>query len=438
MKEIAYRRAKMRQTTLELEKLRSEKLRTTILSIIFMALALMWAAFIAFSPEEYHQFIGARYFHLFDKESALVLPGYHGLVALYFLLIRYIICRYIRKKKNMPIILLYLDVFIEVSIPSLWIIIFAYFQTPTYALLMPPLLVYSIFILLSSLTLNEWLCGFSGLVAAIEYLGISFYILHFTNTLGIDPFLTGWFTFAARAAILFIAGIATGFITAQIKTQLTVAFNAQKERDRIESVFGQHVSPEVVRKLLSKDANASEYIPVCIMFLDIRNFTHYTEQHEPSIVVNYLNDIFKYMVEIIHENKGIINKFLGDGFMAVFGAPFSSGNDVANAVEAALMIIKRTKQEVEKGTIPDLKLGIGLHFGYAVTGTIGTKRRLEYTIVGDVVNSAAHIEQLNKTYNSSILISEDAIQKLPNLKAEFVGNATLKHRDRPIKLYRLA
>lgn len=79
-----------------------------------------------------------------------------------------------------------------------------------------------------------------------------------------------------------------------------------------------------------------------------------------------------------------------------------------------------------------------MHFGYAVTGTIGTKKRQEYTIIGDVVNSAAHIEQLNKTYNSSILISEDAIKKLPELKAELVGNVILKHRDKPIQLYRLA
>lgn len=92
----------------------------------------------------------------------------------------------------------------------------------------------------------------------------------------------------------------------------------------------------------------------------------------------------------------------------------------------------------EKRYSPDLKLGIGLHFGHAVTGTIGTKKRQEYTIIGDVVNSAAHIEQLNKTYHSQVLISEDAMKQLSEIKGEFVGNATLKHRDTPIKLYKLA
>ncbi|WP_347252099.1 adenylate/guanylate cyclase domain-containing protein [Legionella sp.] len=417
------------QTTLEIETLKSEKLRTTILTSVFAVLALMWIIFIALSPEEYHQYM--------RNASVAILPGYLATVSLYFLLVRKIICQYLKQKKIMPNFLRYLNAFIEVSIPSIGIIFFSKFQTPAYVLLMPPVLIYFLFIILSALTLNEWLCRFSGLVAAVEYGVISYYILHYTNTAGIDPFLMERHTFASRIAVLFIGGIVTGFITSQIKKQLNAVFTAQKERDRIESIFGQHVSPEVVSRLLSKDANASEYIPVCIMFLDIRNFTHFTEQNDPSTVVKYLNNFFQYTVEIIHENKGIINKFLGDGFMAVFGAPISSGNDVANAVRAALTIIQRRDEEVKKGNIPDMKLGIGLHFGYAVTGTIGTKRRLEYTIVGDVVNSAAHIEQLNKTYNTSVLISEDAINKFPEVKAEFVGNATLKHRESPMKLYRL-
>lgn len=418
----------MSQTALEAEILKTEKLRTTILAIVFTLLSLMWIIFIIHSAE---------IFFRIAKLTILLLPGYLTSVAIYFLLMRKIICRYMAHKKNLPILLRYFNAFIEMSIPTLGIIIAANFKTPLYDLLMPPVLLYFIFIILSSLTLNEWLCRFSGLVGAIEYWGLSYYILNYTNTEHIDYYLLAWFSFAARGIMLLIGGIVTGFVTSQIKKQLFAAFDAQKERDRIESIFGQHVSPEVVAKLLSKDANSSEYIPVCVMFLDVRNFTHFSEQNEPAVVVNYLNNLFKYIVKIIHDNKGIINKFLGDGFMAVFGAPLSSGNDVANAVKAALEIIDRTEEEIKKGNLPDLKLGIGVHFGYAVTGTIGTKKRQEYTIIGDVVNSAAHIEQLNKTYNSKVLISEDAIKKIPEMKADFVGNATLKHRDNPIKLYRL-
>ncbi|WP_045097632.1 adenylate/guanylate cyclase domain-containing protein [Legionella fallonii] len=419
----------MTQTPLELEILKTEKLRTTILSMVFILLSLMWIVFFVYAPKEYHHYMG--------KVSSFTLPGYLAVVALYFVLMRQIICQYIFHKKNMPTLLRYVNSFIEISIPTVAIIIISLDKTPVYVMVMPLVFIYFIFIILTSLTLNEWISRFSGLIAAVEYWGLSYYFLYNSDTSGIDYTIMGWFAFAARGVLLLMGGVATGFVTAQIKKQLDAAFEAQKERDRIESLFGRHVSPEVVSKLLSKDANASEYIPVCIMFLDVRNFTHFTEQNEPAAVVHYLNAIFKYMVEIIHDNKGIINKFLGDGFMAVFGAPISSGNDVAHAVKASLAIMKRTDEEIKKGHIPDLQLGIGLHFGYAVTGTIGTQRRLEYTVVGDVVNSAAHIEQLNKTYNSRVLISEDAIKKLPKFEGQFVGDAILKHRNHPIKLYRL-
>ncbi|QMT61135.1 adenylate/guanylate cyclase domain-containing protein [Legionella sp. PC997] len=419
----------MTQTPLEAEILKTEKLRTTILATIFSLLSLMWIAFIIHSPEIFFRIANI---------SALLLPSYLACVALYFLMMRKVICWHIVLKKNLPIVLRYVNAFIEMSVPTLGLIIATTFQTPVYVLLMPPVLLYFLFIILSSLTLNEWICRFSGLIGALEYGGLSYYVLNYTNTENIDYYLVAWFPFAARGFMILIAGIVTGFVTMQIKKQLLTAFDAQEERERIEEIFGKHVSPEVVAKLLSEDANSSEYLPVCVMFLDIRNFTHFTEQNEPAVVVAYLNKLFKYIVKIIHDNKGIINKFLGDGFMAVFGAPLSSGNDVANAVNAALAIIKRTEEEVKKGNLPNLKLGIGLHFGDAVTGTIGTKKRQEYTIIGDVVNSAAHIEQLNKIYNTNILISEDAIKKLPDFKGEFVGDATLKHRDNPIKLYRLS
>ncbi|KTC75160.1 guanylate cyclase [Legionella birminghamensis] len=419
----------MKQALLELEILKSDKLRTTILIAVFASLSLMWAIFIIFYPQEYDR--------IMFKLPAISLPGALAIVACYFIFIRQIISGHIRQQKPLSPVFRYFTAFFEVSIPTVAMLIMSHFQTPVYILLMPPVLVYFIFIILSSLTLNEWICRFAGLVAAIEYVALSQYTLFSTNLEHIDPLLTSWYTFVARGALLFISGIATGFITSQIRKQLGRAFEAQQERERIESIFGQHVSPEVVAKLLSKNANASEYIPVCVMFLDIRNFTHFTEQHEPAVVVGYLNQLFKYMVEIIHDNKGIINKFLGDGFMAVFGAPLSSGNDTANAIQAARQIIERTSEEIEQGNIPNFRLGIGLHFGYAVTGTIGTERRLEYTIMGDVVNSAAHIEQLNKIYNTTALISEDVLKNLSSIQAEFIGNATLKHREAPVKLYKL-
>ncbi|KTD24878.1 MULTISPECIES: adenylate/guanylate cyclase domain-containing protein [Legionella] len=409
------------QTPLELEILKSEKLRATILTAVFIFLALMWGLFTAFSPQK----------------TPLFLPIYLGSIAVYFLLTRKMIDQYTHYQKNIPLFLRYLTTFIEISIPTLAIILLSDYVMLNYIFLMSPLLIYAIFIFLSSLTLNEWLCRFAGIVAAFEYGGLTYYLLYSTHFIEVHSLKIEWFTLFVRSVTLFICGLVTAFITSRIKTQLTVAFEAQIERDRIASIFGQHVSPEVVTKLLSKNTNATESLPVCIMFLDLRNFTLFSEQNDASTVVNYLNHFFRYAIDIVHENKGIINKFLGDGFMAIFGAPISSNNDVANAVHAALAIVKRNEEEIKKGELPPMKLGIGLHFGYAVTGIIGNQRRVEYTIIGDVVNSAAHIEQLNKLYHTTVLISEDALNKVPEINAEFLGNAFLKHRKRPIKLYKL-
>ena len=102
------------------------------------------------------------------------------------------------------------------------------------------------------------------------------------------------------------------------------------------SIFGQHVSPEVVDKLLNQNVEIeSEIKHVCVMFLDIRNFTSFSENKSPVEVVNFLNTLFEFMIQIVNQNNGIINKFLGDGFMAVFGAPLSNGIDCVNAVQAS-------------------------------------------------------------------------------------------------------
>lgn len=419
----------MTQNTLEAEILKAGRLRVTILLIIFSTLTLMWTLILLFFPESMFRM---------EKRISLYIPIFFGGVSIYFLFMRNLISRYITEKTNIPMYVAYISASIEISIPTIGMICGSMYQVPrVYVLLMPAIFLYFIFIFLTALTLNERICRFSGLLAAFEYWSLYYYFIHYTNIDNIDHNLIAHFAFFARGSGYIIGGIVTGFVTVQIKKHLSIAFETQKEKDRIESIFGQHVSPEVVAKLLSKDANLSESLPVCIMFLDIRNFTHFAEHKEPAFVVTYLNSLFEYTIKIIDENKGIINKFLGDGFMAVFGAPLSHGNDVANAVNAALEIVKYTEEEVKQGRLPNLKLGIGLHYGYAVTGTIGGKRRQEYTIIGDVVNSAAHIEQLNKQYNTTVLISEDAYKMLSGLEAELVGNANLKHRETPLKLYKL-
>lgn len=143
------------------------------------------------------------------------------------------------------------------------------------------------------------------------------------------------------------------------------------------------------------------------------------------------------MIEIINRNNGIVNKFLGDGFMAVFGAPFSNGKDCLNAVQASKEILEKIQEYNQTQKIPPTKIGIGLHSGDAVTGNVGSDLRKEYTVIGDVVNLASRIEQLTKQYSEQILFSEDVISKIEGFEIKEIDTVIVKGRVTPVKIYSL-
>src|SRR5262249_16938510 len=146
-----------------------------------------------------------------------------------------------------------------------------------------------------------------------------------------------------------------------------------EDRSRILSVFGQHVSPAVVEQLLAKRADVrSELRDVCVMFLDIRNFTAFSEGRRPEAGVGYLNTPVGLRVESVNASHGIVNKFMGDGFTAVFGAPLRGDNDCRSAVEAALAIVKKVESCAASGVIPATRVGIGIAAGKALVGNVGS------------------------------------------------------------------
>jgi adenylate cyclase len=401
-----------------------------------MIFFLLFAAYVEFFAYEYTSefqlVLGNKINHW---TPIFVLVG----IAFYYFLLKHLFQFYEKKKKLFPIWGRFFTAFIETSVPTLFLCLIAQVHDSVYVLLSPRVMLYFIYIILSALTLDLRLCFFTGLVAASEYGALAFYFLNYTHPVQLDPYLLVPEHYIARSVMLFIAGCATAFVTGQIRRQLLSSFNAVRQRDQITQIFGRHVSPEVVNMLLSQKSNKKgEDRFVCVLFLDIRNFTAFAENKNPEEVVSYLNQLFSWMITIINENHGIINKFLGDGLMAVFGAPVSGHNDTDNSVKAAEQIIERINREVELATIPATRVGIGIHCGIVVTGTIGTPKRQEYTIIGDVVNLASRIEQLNKTYNSQLLISEDVYKGLhDHTQGTLLGEVMLKGRQKPINIYQL-
>jgi adenylate cyclase len=160
----------------------------------------------------------------------------------------------------------------------------------------------------------------------------------------------------------------------------------------------------------------------------------------PEQVVSFQNVVFAEAIEAVNRNHGIINQFLGDGFMATFGAPIAGDRDCANALAAARELVARIGGLAQAGRIPQIGVGIGLHAGEAVSGNIGSALRKQYSITGNVVILASRIEQLNKEYGSQILASRVVLESAGERvdAGAALGAVRLKGHEQPIELFRLA
>jgi adenylate cyclase len=411
------------------ETLGTEKLRIMVLLAIMSAAALF--SLIPptyFSPEMANAFRGNL--TPFIKWRFVVLGG----LVLYLLAERLLLSFLIKRNRTLPGIYHYVTALIETSCPTAAIMVAAIYTEPSSAIATIPVFIYPVFIVLSALRLNFRLSLFTGFVAAMEYLWVA-------KTFFIDQQSSYAPIHVSKAVALFMLGVVTGLVALEIKKRIIDSYKTTEERNRIVSMFGEHVSPAVVDALLSHAELRSEKKDVCVMFLDIRDFTGFAEKKSPEEVVKYLERLFEFMIEIVNRNNGIINKFLGDGFMAVFGAPVSTGRDCLNAVTAAREILGRLKTDVESGLLPSTTIGIGLHAGEAVTGNIGSALRKEYTVIGDVVNLASRIEKLNKEFGSRILVSEIVWKAAFSEHLRDVtpkGRVQVRGRQEPIQVYQLA
>ncbi len=216
-----------------------------------------------------------------------------------------------------------------------------------------------------------------------------------------------------------------------------------RQRRLLQEVFGRYVSDELARDLLEQGE-----IPlggtrqqVTVMFSDLRNYTGYCQGRDPQQVVEELNEYFSDMTSEIKAHGGMVNKFIGDGIMALFGAPVPGPDDARRAVACALRMVERNadynRRRAKRGLEP-LVIGIGIHSGEAVVGNIGAPQKMEYTAIGDTVNIASRIEGENKTYGSQLLISEASYQQVrEQVVAESAGYAKLKGVAEPMALYKI-
>ena len=361
-----------------------------------------------------------------------------GPFVVYEWVVLFVLRRRAAQDKDFPRIGRFANALAETSLPSVIIYELSHhMDMPTVLGYWPPML-YFVFILLSTLRLDFWLSVWTGAVAAVQLLALAAWLLP------IEPFSTvpeHALTYnLSRSIVLLGSGIIAGIVAGSLRRQFETSVAAAAARDRVTNLFGQHVSPAVVDRLLaSRTDPPSEMRRVCVLFLDIRGFTAMSRVRAADATVALLNDFFADMIEVVDRHNGIINKFLGDGFLALFGAPLEDPKAAAHALAAARGMLDAVDAWNEARPDNVLRVGIGIHIGDAVTGTVGSPQRKEYTVIGDTVNLAARLEQLTKETGAKLLISSSMHEATTGADgATDLGPLAIRGYDEAIRVWRVA
>lgn len=262
--------------------------------------------------------------------------------------------------------------------------------------------------------------------------------------------VAGYVVFGATVALAFPAsyvafargGYWVDFVLPVVATQLLGTVAGKLDARRFREAFGRYVSPDVAAQVLSQAPSLQgERRDVSILFSDLRGFTTISETMAPDKVAAHLTEYFEAMTAAIFRHRGMVNDFIGDAVMAVFGAPLADPDHALHAVEAAADMdraLAALNAKWEGLGLPVLRMGIGVHTGEVFAGNVGGRARMKYTIVGDPVNVASRVEGLNKETGTTILITE-ATRGLVGDRVEVrdCGAIPVKGRNEPVRVYEL-
>ena len=230
----------------------------------------------------------------------------------------------------------------------------------------------------------------------------------------------------------------------QLKGHFNLMLDGLVERDKIKDTFGRYVSLEIAEKIMkSGRVNlAGEEIQATVLFSDIRGFTPMSEGLPPVELIRFLNEYFAYITKPIADNKGVINKFIGDAVMAIFSPVFGVEDHQAAGLRAALGMREALQAFNAQKRHPEVLFGVGLHSGGLVAGNVGTEARLEYTVLGDTVNVASRIESQTKDAATQILVSEALVNgvdenRFPGFAFIECAPVLMKGKSRPMTLYKV-
>ena len=303
----------------------------------------------------------------------------------------------------------------------------------------------------------------------IELFGIIFYVFLISIfiektkkiSIGLIVFISALGLLALAVYLAFIIGYwielalpVIGAITFSSISWLKKASEQQKQKALMQKLLGQTTSPEVAEELwnqkdslLANGRFPGTELPVTILFSDTVSFSSVSENMNPTELLDWLNRGMEKFVKIISENGGMVNKFTGDGFLAVFGAPVKKNYEQSSneAIKTAMEIrnaIEKLKDDLEAEGLPLIKLRIGIHSGKIITGSMGGSEKIEYALIGDSVNVAARLESLNKDNmknNCRILVSKESLNFAngSEYKLQEWGPCKVKGRESLVEVFEI-
>ncbi len=234
-----------------------------------------------------------------------------------------------------------------------------------------------------------------------------------------------------------------------LSTSLVTYIKTETERARVRSAFGHYVPPAIVDGIVQDPERLNlggETREVTVLFSDVRGFSRISEGMTPEELISFVNKLFSPLTDIIYEEGGTVDKYMGDAVMAFWNAPLDVPDHAERAARAALRMQEELKrlnvifaeEAIARGAKPvEAKLGVGINTGECVVGNVGSETKKNYSILGDVVNVAARLEESTKTYGVPIILGERTAAGCKSLAAIEIDRVPPRGKDRPERLYAL-
>ena len=279
-------------------------------------------------------------------------------------------------------------------------------------------------------------------INVLVVLAASLVLVSLRPLLGTVVCVAGAFVIGVPAAVLAFdrGGYWIDFVLPVLATSLMGLGSDALDRRRFRDSFARYLSRDVMAKVLSDAPSLrGEHREVSILFSDLRGFTTLSERMQPEQIAAHLNEYFEAMTAAIFAHRGMINDFVGDAVMAVFGAPVDDADHAWNAVQSALAMnraLAALNERWQAAGLPSLRMGIGIHTGPVFAGNVGGRERIKYTVIGDPVNVASRVEGLNKELGTTVLITEETLAAIGDrVRVRDCGPIAVKGRVEKVRVF---